>query len=456
MAASRLFCSFLFWLKALFALFLSFGVFAFFSWRIYDLHQAAIAPKIDFGSGSSESSNGTVSPKCVVKPSTLARLEPNGKILFGFHLDWKLTTPLNVTQQIAPYKPGIYNAFVQIDSRNATGTEYNVALVQWHAEEVQRVGGILELTIEPVSDLSTFTDDLFLRLANHCRSINEKNGVPILLRWGHEMNGDWTSYGLKPVQFKQTYRKLASIVRSRTNVTALLWSPNVGVAYPFGNATGAPARGSPDFIELDTNADGILNGLDDPYLPYYPGDEYVDWAGISLYWYPDLVVGGTNSAPPPTFFHDYLTGSGPAVDAVKDTQYNAQLRNFYQRFGVERNKPIALSESGSPYAPSLQPGIGEVAIKKSWYTQILTQTTLSQFPKLKAFLNFEEKKADEVGGIVKDWSLTFNRDVLTQFKADLPSLAPLTIQSTQMKFQCDGSVEFKTSNSLLKRKEGEF
>lgn len=34
-----------------------------------------------------------------------------------------------------------------------------------------------------------------------------------------------------------------------------------------------PPVGSPDFKALDTNNDGVIDFSDDPYLPYYPGDD---------------------------------------------------------------------------------------------------------------------------------------------------------------------------------------
>jgi hypothetical protein len=34
---------------------------------------------------------------------------------------------------------------------------------------------------------------------------------------------------------------------------------------------------------MDTNGDGVLDNSDDPFTPYYPGDDMVDWVGISVY-----------------------------------------------------------------------------------------------------------------------------------------------------------------------------
>lgn len=35
---------------------------------------------------------------------------------------------------------------------------------------------------------------------------------------------------------------------------------------------------------LDTQADGVFDTGDSPFSPYYPGDEFVDWVGLSVYY----------------------------------------------------------------------------------------------------------------------------------------------------------------------------
>ncbi|KAI8800658.1 glycoside hydrolase superfamily [Cladochytrium replicatum] len=463
----RLVCGFFFWTKVFFSICLSLGILAFFSWRIYYLHLAAIAPKIDFGGGASNANGGSsgsgpsgsgssaTPERCYYKCSSadcLARLEPPGKIFFGFHLDWQIDTPLNMTNKLnKQYTPGIWNAFVQLDP--AAANPLNRDLINWHAQQVELVnGGVLELTIEPLTaDPSTIRASIYSDIADLCRNINEKYGVPILLRWGHEMNGPWTQYGLRPTGYKAGFQALARAVRARTNATAMLWSPNVGITYPFNNNENVPAATTADFRALDTNGDGVLNGLDDPYTPYYPGDEYVDWVGISLYWYPDVSrTNPVNIAPTATFFRDYLTATGPSLNGqVTASTFNAANHNFYQMFGVDRNKPIILSESGAPYFIDAAPGPGEVSLKKNWWEQVLSTSTLSTFPKVKGYVNFEEAKVED--SFNKSWALTFSPDVRAALLADLPNIAPLTIQGTRLKFDCAGTVT--VTNSLKKRGE---
>jgi hypothetical protein len=34
---------------------------------------------------------------------------------------------------------------------------------------------------------------------------------------------------------------------------------------------------------MDTNGDGAIDMYDDMYTPYYPGDDWVDWVGMSIF-----------------------------------------------------------------------------------------------------------------------------------------------------------------------------
>lgn len=88
---------------------------------------------------------------------------------------------------------------------------------QWHAEEIARMGSIFQLTLEPTS-LSAMPDSLLEEIALKCLEINSR-GVPMFLRYGHEMNGDWTTYGNKPVDYVSGFRRMAEMIRKHTNMT---------------------------------------------------------------------------------------------------------------------------------------------------------------------------------------------------------------------------------------------
>jgi beta-mannanase len=58
---------------------------------------------------------------------------------------------------------------------------------------------------------------------------------------------------------------------------------NLGFGYPWPSSVFSPSKDtlpSDEWDALDTNGDGSLNGLDDPYSCYYPGDDFVDMVGL--------------------------------------------------------------------------------------------------------------------------------------------------------------------------------
>lgn len=90
-------------------------------------------------------------------------------------------------------------------------------------------------------------------------------GTPILAEFGTEMNGAWFPWngkwnggpGLGPQRFRRAYRRIVEIVRSR-GATNVLWVFHV-------------------------NADDWPAAAWNRFETYYPGDDVVDWLGVSVY-----------------------------------------------------------------------------------------------------------------------------------------------------------------------------
>ncbi|RKO89526.1 hypothetical protein BDK51DRAFT_9806, partial [Blyttiomyces helicus] len=95
-------------------------------------------------------------------------------------------------------------------------------------------------------------------------------------------------YAQQPLGFIQSWRTMANAIASSGAVRsqyALVWGPNAGngVGYNGGITPDLATKiGTAEYNALDTNGDGEINLLDNPYAPYYPGDEYVDWVGLSV------------------------------------------------------------------------------------------------------------------------------------------------------------------------------
>ena len=64
-----------------------------------------------------------------------------------------------------------------------------------------------------------------------------------------------------------------------------------GPSTPFGIDCNDPLRAA-DCKLLDTNGDGTINNYDDMYTPYYPGDDVVDWVGLSVFHFGNVGSAG--------------------------------------------------------------------------------------------------------------------------------------------------------------------
>jgi hypothetical protein len=57
-----------------------------------------------------------------------------------------------------------------------------------------------------------------------------------------------------------------------------------------------------DCALLDTNKDGSLSMMDDMFMPYYPGDDVVDWVGMSIFHFGQGSSMGPNQLARPLKF----------------------------------------------------------------------------------------------------------------------------------------------------------
>lgn len=62
-------------------------------------------------------------------------------------------------------------------------------MFDYFAQEVSRIKGILQISVMP-TDMANIPDQAYTSFADHCYRINRNLGVPILLRYGPEMNGN--------------------------------------------------------------------------------------------------------------------------------------------------------------------------------------------------------------------------------------------------------------------------
>ena len=159
---------------------------------------------------------------------------------------------------------------------------------------------------------------------------------------------------------------------------------------------------------------GVLTMADDPYAPYYPGDDAVDWVGMSLYHWGSSYPWGANALPEPGKFAALLTGQyrGTIGDETA-------VPDFYSTYANAHHKPVAITETAAFFAPS-RPG-DETAIKAAWSKQVFDPSITTRFPRLEMINWFEWDKYETEVKAEVDWAVTRTPHLARAFATDLPS-----------------------------------
>ncbi|KAJ3040617.1 hypothetical protein HDV00_010642 [Rhizophlyctis rosea] len=307
-------------------------------------------------------------------------------------------------------------------------------------------------------------------------------GRKVFIRLFPEMNGSWNPWGQRPVAFVAQWQRIVNAIRSapalpadKKDWIAFIWAPSAAVTrsggYPFpgglntpftpntfsAGTSGFPARtaaNATEFAKLDTNGDGVFDAKDDPYAPYYPGDSYVDWVGLSIYYYGNVWPWGANELPADTSFVEQITGTPPGQPASV---------NFYDVYSTKANKPMFVTETASSFHESyvngtaISPGPGALAIHQKFWKQYITSSSfLNQYSKIKALCLFEFEKPEEATN--RDFRITHDSNILAAFKSDFEASDVLSkyifANCTQGAVNCTGSTSSTTGGGSSKSDAG--
>lgn len=345
----------------------------------------------------------------------------DGKFLFGAWLD---TSPI----------PGT-NEGIDSPSKFNNRLGFNASLFQYAQnvpfddttaaplEQVVNLGtdAIIQLTIYPDDSrirswknydaLDLFTDANILALVKQIGHFVEDANTKILLRLMPEMNGNWMPFGQRPRRFVEVWRAVYNAFQAANlgNNVDFVWAPNPGLNYPYGGfstsiftsnnkiVTNIVPGMEAEFTALDTNGDNIFDIKDDPYSPYWPGDEYVDWVGVSNYYFGRVYPWVNNVLPRHSDFEtNLISGNVNLYDVyshIKDkpfimTETSASFHEYQFRY-----------ENGTRIDPVLPIpiGAGNTNIKKEWFESSLGNHSFwDAYPNVKAFCLFEFQKREEL------------------------------------------------------------
>lgn len=131
---------------------------------------------------------------------------------------------------------------------------------------------------------------------------------PIYLRIGYEFDGAWNQGYEDADQYVAAYRRIVDVLREQgTGNFEFVWQSGTAVV------------------------DDIIDGGHEDIEKWYPGDEYVDWMGLSWFMNPDETVQVSPSYQPPT---------------------PLELTEELLEFARERGRPVMIAEA-SPQAMDL-------------------------------------------------------------------------------------------------------
>jgi|LSQX01.3.fsa_nt_gb tetratricopeptide (TPR) repeat protein len=266
-------------------------------------------------------------------------------------------------QRVYPKKNSTYLIYVQWGQQAADFDRYfqaaksNKTAVQlaWNIDTAP------EGEIKNIASKREYIEDMALYL----KQLN----IPIFLRFANEMNVEPKLKDF-PDEYINAFRLISEVMSEIAPNVAMLWSPN------------------------DISAAGCN------YIMYYPGDEYVDWVGISSYHFK---------------YFQGVKDWGNQQDNIDSVYFTGVYANPVKKIGVfidflrmnNINKPVMLSESG----------VGHISIPLGEDLTYWASTQLRRlyayapmvFPELKAMFYFNVSGREL--GEVNDFAL-YTNDVI--------------------------------------------
>jgi hypothetical protein len=323
------------------------------------------------------------------EPAASELVAPSGDgALFGVHPDGAEDTLADLSDRLGR-TPAVVGAFAAFPFEPD-----DVDNVERSADEALDHGSALLLTLEPHDGLDAVGASDLEELTDRLTSWNER-GLPVIVRYAHEMNGDWYPWGQQPDAYVAAFREVAAAVRAAP-ASETMWAPNEGTGYPFGAA------------------DGEAPG--DPYAPYYPGDDHVDWVGLTLYHLGSAPPWGDHHVPDRGQFLDRVRGAADAPGVEPAT-----VPDFHAEYVLERGKPFAIAETSALYVPGRDEGPSEVDIKTAWASQLFDDGVPDELPGLDLIVWFEHEKAEEgLDDLRVDWRVTHDEPLRDAFVETLP------------------------------------
>ncbi len=226
-----------------------------------------------------------------------------------------------------------------------------------HYQKAKQTGCAMQAALEPVNGLTEVVDDSYLhRLAKQASDTE----IPIFLRFANEMNDPSSIWGQDKALYIEKFRLVADVMHKEAPNVVMCWAPNDWGHHGFGDAA-----------------------------EWYPGDQYVDWVGVSSY--PPYLISG---------------------ESKHHTKFTDRLATIYSAYADR--KPIYLAE-GAP----IQNIEFEMTDVSSLAAKDLTEfydEIARRYPAIKAVIYWDN---DEQAGAKRQCKLSDNMLMLKTYKTSI-------------------------------------
>lgn len=233
-----------------------------------------------------------------------------------------------------------------------------LSAIKSHLDRARAAGTAIELGVQPLKGLSEVQDDDYLHQL--ARDI-EASGVKVFFRFANEMNGDWVKWHEEdPKKYIEKFRLVAKVVHQEApNNAVMVWAPDRLPEYNIQS--------------------------------YYPGDDAVDWVGVSLY----------------SIFNPTLD---PLQQGEDRSSHIEKFDNIYKLYAAR--KPVFISEGGVAYMyPEKKQDKTAWAVYKM---QEFYATLPMLYPRVKAVFWFDSNH--DASARIKYYMLSANQKLLAGYK----------------------------------------
>jgi hypothetical protein len=207
-----------------------------------------------------------------------------------------------------------------------------------------------DYTLDNILSKQKFRDGL-LKWGEEARKFEQ----PLIVEWGTEMNGYWFPWngwwngkadGTE--KFKQAYRHIVKLIRDESGALNVTWVFHVN------------GSDDPDPLAEEDNCSNKLDYKWNRFENYYPGDDVVDWLGVSIY-----------GAQEPT--NKYCPSFKSQMEHAYDrlSALTPQKPIFILEFGATMNNPYCGPQPNDPQCQTLG---GAAGWANDALTSILTNT----------------------------------------------------------------------------------